>query len=196
MKYTITFWTVFVLTVIGNYGCGDNQPSQRTVSNVIQMDSMINSILSNHPNYATNDIVMEAAENEFIEKITPMLTNVNYIDDFDFEVFRIFKNPDWKGYIIHLNTPKKDNKINILADVVCMNADTTLAVSINNTKKYRVKKCKKLAILEQKLADHLSVKYDKKCYYPSKIYLENGIHGLNASLGILLCVEPVIISSL
>lgn len=192
MKYTIFLFAFLFCQFLANVGC-DNQQLQSKVSNVIQMDSMINNILSRHPNYATNDIVMEAAENEFIEKFTSIYKDVNYIDDFDFDLFRIANNPNGEGYIIHLNKLEENNQINVTGDIICMTTDTILAKSIDKTKKYRVKTCKLSALLTTDMLKFISINWEKKSYNTPDIYLKNGVIGVNANFGVMLCLFAEVI---
>lgn len=187
MKYTITFWTVFVLTLFVNYGCKD-KVKKDAAGEVIKMDSLVNTILINHPNYKNNDIVMSEVNDEF-KKIVPLIiSDIKYMDDYLLNIFRVSENPNGKGYIVHMNTDEHDKKINVNFDVICMTNDKTYAASIEKRKQYKIPSCKKIVIISPDMLKSMSSpEWKFTSHHAPEIYLKKRYMNIHASLGVLLC---------
>lgn len=160
-----------------------------------KLDSMVVNVLKDYPNYKSNSIAREKATIDLIATLQPKLSPT-ILDDGYYHVRSIFKNPNDKGYIVHLyGTRQADykssadntdvfalyNGIEICYDILGRLSEDE-ASKINEDKTVRIK----CTSVKRLLTEKEIAKYIRQTYYYQLMRIGNEKRAV-IELGVFIC---------
>lgn len=136
MNRLLVFVTFLVISSCANSNNADVKRVQ-----IRKMDTVLNRIIEDYPNYETNEIQREKLLKVFIRTIDS-LASLNYLNDIPLEVLKIQKNPHGDGAMVQFYANNSTSEGKLLSDQLQFDfiafMDENEAAKLNDKHRYYV----------------------------------------------------------